>query len=93
MLSFPGFLAGYRKVNEAVEDKRIEEYLRQYMDLDVTPYMAAPSNTDLRIQADFHGRLLNKSVSDQLARLCFDGGQQIPRSTQASDTSHDQRRR
>jgi mannitol 2-dehydrogenase len=79
MLSFPGFLAGYRKVNEAVEDKRIEEYLRQYMDLDVTPYMAAPPNTDLKeYRQIFMERLLNKSVSDQLARLCFDVANKFP---------------
>ena len=79
MLSFPGFMAGYRKVNEAVEDNRIATYLRQYMDLDVTPYMVAPPNTDIKEYREiFMERLLNNSVSDQLARLCFDVANKFP---------------
>ena len=79
MLSFPGFLAGYRKVDEAVRDKRIATYLRQYMDRDVTPYLSPPLNTDLKVyKTTFMERLGNKAVSDQLSRLCFDAANKIP---------------
>ena len=79
MLSFPGFLAGYRKVDEAVDDERIAAYLRQYMDLDVTPYLLPPPNTDLeRYKTIFMERLHNKAVSDQLSRLCFDAANKFP---------------
>lgn len=79
MLSYPAFLAGYRKVDEAVSDKRITAYLTQYMKNDVTPYLVAPPNTDLyEYQGIFMERLGNKAVSDQLARLCFDGANKIP---------------
>ena len=79
MLSFPGMLAGYRKVDEAVADERIATYLRQYMDLDVTPYLVPPPNTNLEVyKTTFIERLGNKTVSDQLSRLCFDGANKIP---------------
>jgi mannitol 2-dehydrogenase len=79
MLSFPGFIAGYRKVDEAVGDKSIATYLRQYMDLDVTPYLSPPPNTDLEVyKTTFMERLGNKAVSDQLSRLCFDAANKIP---------------
>lgn len=79
MLSFPGFLAGYRKVDEAVENEKIRTYLRQYMDLDVTPYLLQPPNTDLELyKTTFMKRLENKAVSDQLSRLCFDASNKIP---------------
>ncbi len=79
MLSFPGFLAGYRKVDEAVRDERIAIYLRQYMDSDVTPYLVPPPNTDFEVyKTTFMERLGNKAVSDQLSRLCFDASNKIP---------------
>lgn len=79
MLSFPAFLAGYRKVDEAVEDKRIAAFLRKYMDIDVTPYLSPPPNTDLEVyKTTFIERLKNMAVSDQLSRLCFDGANKIP---------------
>lgn len=79
MLSYPAFLAGYRKVDEAVADERIATYLAQYMRSDVTPYIAPPPGIDLlEYQQIFMERLGNKAVSDQLARLCFDGANKIP---------------
>lgn len=79
MLSCPGFLAGYRKVDEAVNDGRIAAYLQQYMELDVMPYLSPPPNTDLvAYKTAFMERLGNKAVSDRLSRLCFDAANKIP---------------
>lgn len=79
MLSIPGFLAGYRTVDEAVGDERIAIYLRKHMDLDVTPYLSPPPNTDLEAyKTTFMERLQNKAISDQLSRLCFDSANKFP---------------
>lgn len=79
MLSFPAFLAGYRKVDEAMDDARIAAYLTKYMRRDLTPYIEAPGNTDLiEYQGIFMERLGNRAVSDQTARLCFDAANKIP---------------
>lgn len=79
LLSYPAFLAGYRKVDDAMHDSRFARYLRQFMDKDITPYVPAPGGTDLELyKQTLIERFGNRSVSDQLARLCFDGVSKIP---------------
>ncbi|MDE7189537.1 MAG: mannitol dehydrogenase family protein, partial [Muribaculaceae bacterium] len=47
LLSYPSFLSGYRKVDEAMKDERIRKFVKDFMDIDITPYVPAPGNTDL----------------------------------------------
>lgn len=79
LLSYPSFLSGYRKVDDAMHDPRIEKFVRQFMDIDITPYVPAPGNINLD---DYKQTLIerfgNKAVSDQIARLCFDGLSKFP---------------
>ncbi len=79
LLSYPSFLSGYRKVDDAMHDERIVKFVRDFMDLDVTPYVPAPEGIDLE---DYKKTLIerfgNRSVSDQIARLCFDGLSKFP---------------
>lgn len=79
MLSYPSFLAGYRKVDEAMRDEHICNLVRTFMDKDITPYVPAPGNTDLTVyKQTLIERFSNRSVSDQVARLCFDGISKFP---------------
>ncbi|MDE5831863.1 MAG: mannitol dehydrogenase family protein [Desulfovibrio sp.] len=79
LLSYPAFLAGYRKVDEAMKDDDIRSFARQYMDLDATPYVPAPGNTNLdEYKTTLIERFGNPSVSDQVARLCMDGLSKFP---------------
>ncbi len=79
LLSYPAFLSGYRKVDEAMKDENIRKFTRQYMDLDATPYVPAPGNTDLEeYKTTLIERFGNPSVSDQVARLCMDGLSKFP---------------
>ncbi len=75
MLSYPSVLAGYRKVDVAMGDPAIVSFVRDFMDIDVTPFVPAPKNTDL---GEYKRRLVerfsNSAVSDQIQRLCGDGG-------------------
>lgn len=74
LLSYPSFLSGYRKVDDAMHDERIAKFVRVFMDVDITPYVPAPGNTDLELyKQTLIERFGNRSVSDQIARLCFDG--------------------
>lgn len=79
LLSYPSFLAGYRKVDDAMHDKRIEKFVRDFMDIDITPYVPAPGKINLD---DYKQTLIerfgNRSVSDQIARLCYDGLAKFP---------------
>lgn len=79
MLSYPAFLAGYRKVDDAMNNRSFARYLREFMDRDITPYVPAPGHTDLELyKQTLIERFGNRSVSDQLSRLCYDGVSKIP---------------
>lgn len=79
LLSYPSFLKGYRKVDEAMMDKSIVKFIKDFMDTDITPYVPAPENTDLeQYKQTLIERFANHSVSDQVSRLCFDGISKFP---------------
>lgn len=79
LLSYPSFLSGYRKVDMAMHDERIVKFVRDFMEKDITPYVPAPGNTDLNeYKQTLIERFANRTVSDQVARLCFDGVSKFP---------------
>lgn len=79
LLAYPAFLSGYRKVDAAMHDERFARLLRTFMDVDITPYVPAPGHTDLDLyKQTLIERFGNRTVSDQLARLCFDGVSKYP---------------
>ncbi len=79
LLSYPSLLSGYRKVDEAMRDEEIVRFTRAYMDLDATPYVPAPANTDLELyKKTLIERFANSAVSDQISRLCGDGASKFP---------------
>ncbi|MGY0037841.1 mannitol dehydrogenase family protein [Pedobacter sp. NJ-S-72] len=79
LLSYPSFLSGYRKVDQAMHDEDIVKYVRDFMDIDSSPYVPAPEGTDLdEYKQTLIERFANRSVSDQLSRLCFDGVSKFP---------------
>jgi mannitol-1-phosphate/altronate dehydrogenase len=79
MLSYPGLLGGYRLVHEAMADPRILGYLRDFLDRDVIPLLAAPPGMDLEAYRDtVLARFANPAVNDQLLRITSDGASKIP---------------
>lgn len=79
LLCYPSILKGYRKVDEAMQDENIIKFVRDFMDIDITPHIPAPSGTDLNLYKQaLIERFANRSVSDQLSRLCFDGISKFP---------------
>lgn len=79
MLSYPGLLAGYRLVHEAVADPCILAYLRAFLDRDVIPLLNAPPGMALAAYRDHVlERFANPAVADQLLRITSDGATKIP---------------
>lgn len=77
MLAYPAFLAGYRTVSEAVNDDLFHAYVRAFMNQDITTL--APLDVDLDdYKSQLIDRVLNTTVSDQLALLCCDGASKLP---------------
>lgn len=74
LLSYPAFLAGYRKVDSAMHDTLFISLLKDFMNVDITPYVPAPEGVDLELyKQTLLERFANRAVSDQLSRLCYDG--------------------
>jgi len=79
LLSYPSFLKGYRKVDEAMGDDAIQLFIKDFMDIDVTPHVPAPEGMDLeQYKQTLLARFANRSVSDQVSRLCADGISKFP---------------
>lgn len=79
MLSYPAFLAGERKVDEAIKDPLFAEYIRGFLFEDAGKYIPNIPGMDMDLYKEaLMGRFGNSAVGDQLARLCLDGGSKIP---------------
>ena len=81
-LTYLGTLAGYEFVHEAMNDPLITEYVRRYMDQDVTPQLAPVPGIDLtQYKATLIERFSNQKIADQLQRVCSDGSSKFPKFT------------
>lgn len=79
LLCYPAFLLGYRKVDAAMGDPDIARLVRDFMEKDITPYVPEPKGIDLgEYKRSLISRFSNPSISDQVARLCFDGASKFP---------------
>ncbi|MAZ06799.1 mannitol dehydrogenase family protein [Marinobacter sp. SS8-8] len=79
-MAYLGFLAGYRYTHEVMEDSRFTDFIRAFMDEDVTPILGDIPGVDLvAYKATLIDRFSNPQVGDQLARLCLDGSSKIPK--------------
>lgn len=78
-LSYISYLMGYREVDKAMADPLIKQYVRTYMDEDVTPTLPDVPGIDLEKYKDkLIERFSNPAISDQVQRLAEDGSQKIP---------------
>lgn len=81
-LTYLGFLCGYRFVHETMADPLFVEYIRRYMDEDVTPQLAPVPGIDLtRYKQTLIERFSNCAIADQLERVCSDGSSKFPKFT------------
>ncbi|WP_407297238.1 mannitol dehydrogenase family protein [Stutzerimonas zhaodongensis] len=81
-LTYLGFLRGYRFVHETMADPLFVEYIRRYMDDDVTPQLAPVPGIDLaKYKQTLIDRFSNCAIADQLERVCSDGSSKFPKFT------------
>jgi mannitol 2-dehydrogenase len=78
-LSYPGYLLGYRKVDEAIKDPLIRDFIRcRYME-EVTPTLKPVPGIDLGAYKDtLISRFSNSNISDTVQRLASQGSSKIP---------------
>ena len=81
-LTYLGFLRGYRFVHETMADPLFVNYIRCYMDEDVTPQLAPVPGIDLaQYKQTLIDRFSNCAIADQLERVCSDGSSKFPKFT------------
>ena len=80
-LSYISYLMGYRDVDLALADPLIDEFVRSYMNEDITPCIPDVPGVDLdEYKETLIRRFANPGVRDQVQRLAEDGSSKIPNS-------------
>jgi mannitol 2-dehydrogenase len=78
-LSYPGYLLGYRKVDEAMKDPLIRDFIRRRYMEEVTPTLKPVPGIDLDAYKDtLVSRFSNSNISDTVQRLASQGSSKIP---------------
>lgn len=78
-LSYVSYLMGYRDVDVAMSDPLIADFVRRYMDEDITPTIPPVPGVDVDLyKTTLIQRFSNPAIRDQVQRLAMDGSQKIP---------------
>ena len=79
MLAYPAILSGYTTVSDAMANDKLVNLLRDFMDIDVTPFVEVPDGVDLEeYKRTVIERFMNKNITDQVARIASDGLSKFP---------------
>ncbi|MDX1370301.1 mannitol dehydrogenase family protein [Pseudomonas sp.] len=79
-LAYLGAMLGHRYAHETMQDEQLREYVRAYMDKDVTPYLKEAPGIDLEAYKDsLIERFSNTAICDQLSRIGYDGSSRLPK--------------
>jgi len=79
MMSYPCFLAGVRRVDNAMKDTLFAEFIRGFLFEDAGKFIENIPGMDMdKYKEALLHRFSNEAIADQLERLCFDGGSKIP---------------
>jgi mannitol 2-dehydrogenase len=80
LLGFLGTLSYCHTVDEAVSVPLIADFLRNFMDQDVTPVLGNAEGIDLAKYKDsLIGRFGNPYIKDNLSRICLESSAKIPK--------------
>ena len=79
-MAYLGYISGYRYAHEVMENDGFVQFIRDFMDMDVTPSLEEVPGINLSVYKDtLIERFSNRQIGDQLARLCMDGSSKIPK--------------
>lgn len=80
VLGLLGSIHGYATIDETVSDKDFAQYLRAFMDLEVTPLLDELDGIDLNQYKDtLIERFANPNIKDSLARICSESSAKLPK--------------
>jgi mannitol 2-dehydrogenase len=79
-MAYLGYLAGYRYAHEVLGDQDFVNFLRRFMDEEVTPLLPPVPGIDLaQYKRTLLERFANPKIADTLARLATDGSDRMPK--------------
>jgi mannitol 2-dehydrogenase len=79
-MGYLGYLAGYRYINDVIDDPAFRTYIRSMMDDEVTPLLPPVPGVDLaEYKKTLIHRFSNPAIRDQVLRICLDGSAKMPR--------------
>lgn len=79
-LAYAGVLLGHRCAHDGMQDALLQQFVRQYMDLDASPCLPVVPGIDLEAYKDtLIARFSNGAMADQISRLCSEGSSKIPK--------------
>lgn len=79
-MTYLGTLLGYEFAHQTMEDALLQRYVRQFMDVDVTPLLDEAPGIDFDDYKDtLIERFSNPVICDQLTRICSDGSSKFPK--------------
>ncbi|MBO1256074.1 mannitol dehydrogenase family protein [Alteromonas sp. 5E99-2] len=78
VLGILGSLHGFSTIDESVQDPLFAEFLRLFMDLEVTPILPAVPGIDLdEYKNTLFERFSNPNIKDSLARICSESSAKL----------------
>jgi mannitol 2-dehydrogenase len=79
-MGYLGYLCGYRYIYEIAKAPEFIPYLKQLMDVEVTPLIGSVPGIDLgEYKASLMERFANETIKDQALRICMDGSSKMPK--------------
>ncbi len=79
-MGYLGYLCGYRYIYEIAQAPEFIPYLKDLMDIEVTPLVGHIPGVDLtEYKASLMERFANETIKDQALRICMDGSAKLPK--------------
>jgi mannitol 2-dehydrogenase len=80
VLGLLGSIHGYGTIDETISDKDFSDYLRAFMDLEVTPLLDELDGINLEQYKDtLIERFFNPNIKDSLVRICSESSAKLPK--------------
>ncbi len=79
-MGYLGYLCGYRFIYEIAQAEEFKPYLKNLMDVEVSPLISDIPGVNLEdYKATLMRRFANETIKDQVLRICMDGSGKMPK--------------
>ena len=80
VLGIPGALHGHATINACMEDEVFATFMRQFMDMEVTPILGKIEGVDIEKYKDsLEQRFANTNIKDSVSRICAESAAKLPK--------------